>query len=126
MIMAIEWFEANKALPTVTVAAYGLTLNTSAANFFKDTQKIKLGLDADIKKVYMKTAEASDEASFAFHEIGDKSTARISCRDFVQFVSLKTGINIEQSNKYYATWVDEMLTVDLEKKIQKNKKVKKS
>ncbi len=123
--MTIQWFDATKALPTVTVATYGLNLNTSAAEYFKGSEKLKLGLEAEKKKIYLKASSGNDEGGFSFPEIGDKTkTARVSCREFIQYVMLNTGLDFNQSEKFYSTWDEneQIMIIDLNKKLSRPKK----
>lgn len=118
----IEWFDATKTLPTVTIANYGITLNTTAAEILKGTERIKLGLDSSCKKIYLKKVPSYEEGSFAFTDINEKNrNIRISCKEFIQFLSVKCNLNTSESEKYYVIWDEEnnSLVVDLSKKIQK-------
>lgn len=122
--MAIEWYDSQKPLPTVTVAPYGLNLSSSSVEYFSGTAKIKLGIDTSQKRILIKPATADEEGTFTFPEINEnQKTARISCKDFVQFVAIKIGIDIEKSEKYFAFWENKegILIVELTKKAQKKR-----
>lgn len=126
--MSIDWFDSTKALPTVTVASYGLTLNASAAELLKDAKRVRLGLGKDCKKLYIKAAQVGEDGTFAFPDIKEEAkNVRITCKEFIQFVSLKCSINTQETEKYYATWDEEntALAIDLGKKIQRPKRKEK-
>ena len=57
--MPIEWFSAGRVTPTVTVASYGLNLNTSAAEYFQGVKRVKIGIDSDKKTVVIKSLRKS-------------------------------------------------------------------
>lgn len=57
MKMNIQWFDSSKALPMVTVAAYGFNVEHIATVLLKGAQRIKLSLERDCKTLYIKSAE---------------------------------------------------------------------
>lgn len=124
----IEWYDATKSLPIITVANYGLTLNTTAAEILKGTERVKLGISTDCKKIYLKSVPGTELGSFAFSDITDKTkNVRISCKEFIQFLSVRCNLNVNESEKYYAFWdvENESLFIDLNKKIQRAKRKEK-
>lgn len=121
--VAIEWFNADKGIPTVTVAKYGINLNAAANEYFVKVAKVKLGFDRKLRKIYIQPCEKNDAVgvNFPYSSEGLKSV-RISCRDFIQLVSLTFEIDVSTSEKYYAVWDAEnsMLVVELNKKLSRN------
>lgn len=115
--MGIEWFDATKGIPTATIAPYGITLNAAAALQLEGVSRVRLGYDPGRKAVYIQPVEASEEG-FSVPPINDKrKTARISCREFIQFLSMRAGLAFESSQKFYVTSSDNALVIDLTQKL---------
>ena len=118
--MSIFWYDASRPLPSVTLAKYGITMNGAAAEFFRGSPKVTLGLEPEKRIVYLKPAPESDESAFKMPSIGDRAaSARISCREFIEFVTQKMAISMEQTSRYSAEWQesDKVLAVHLARKL---------
>ena len=123
--MSIEWFDASRPLPSVSIAPYGLTLNVSAAEYFTNTKRVRLGINASQKKLYIKADANSENGTYALPEnLKGRKTVRISCKDFINYLAIKMNLTIENSEKYLATWDEEekSIIVNINNKISRKKK----
>ncbi|OPL10410.1 MAG: hypothetical protein AVO34_03470 [Firmicutes bacterium ML8_F2] len=123
--MPIEWFDASRPLPSVSIAPYGLTLNKSAAEFLTNAKRVRLGIDASQKKLYIKADANSENGTHALPEnLKGRKTVRISCKDFIKYLAIKMNLTIANSEKYMATWDEEekYIIVDINNKIKHKKK----
>lgn len=122
--MSIEWFNVKKGIETVTIAEYGIVLNEAAYSNFLNASKIKLGYDKKYKRIYIKPCDVDDDYGISItNNTKITKNLRISCSDFIKFISINYKINFNTSKRYSAIWdgVNEMLVVYLEKEIKKSK-----
>ncbi|MCY6483800.1 hypothetical protein OW763_05485 [Clostridium aestuarii] len=126
--MNIVWFDANKGIPSATVAQYGINLNNSAAEYLKSAVKIKLGYEEKMKHICIQSCDKNDTSGFNLPHMDDKvKNARISCREFIRLLSIKFGLDTTISDKYYCYWDEgiKVLVIDLNQKIPKKQLMKK-
>jgi hypothetical protein len=122
--MTIQWFTSKMTIPSVSIASYGFTFNSGSLQFFREIPSVLLGYDSTQKKVYVKLLRDRDETAFSIPELDERTRSiRISCRDFVQFLQVKTKLDFEKPVKYFADWDEEsnLLIVDLTAPISSSK-----
>jgi hypothetical protein len=123
--MSIQWFTPNTALPTITIASYGIGFNAGALQFLGNIKSVALGCDVQSRRVYIKLL--SDDSGFTMPEITDKTkNIRISCREFVHYLHAKCRIDISNPVKYYIDVKDngEQLVVDLNAMVPSSRRKK--
>lgn len=127
--MTIQWFSPNTSLPTITVASYGINFNNSSLNYLKGTKGVMLGCDISSKVMYVKLLQQDESNGFSIPNIKEEvKNVRISCKEFVQFLSIKIKIDITKPTKYFADFnkEDNHFIVDLSSPINTLQSSKKS
>ncbi|MEH7035831.1 hypothetical protein V7054_27130 [Priestia megaterium] len=127
--MTIQWFSPNTSLPTVTVASYGINFNNSCLGYLKGTKGVVLGCDISSKKMYVKLLHQDESNGFSIPNIKEEvKNVRISCKEFVQFLSIKIKIDITKPTKYFADFDEKegQFIVDLSSPINTLQSSKKS
>ncbi|NTU22467.1 hypothetical protein HPY28_19275 [Brevibacillus sp. HB1.2] len=125
--MTIQWFSPNKAIPSITIASYGISFNAGCLIYFENASSVLLGCDTSSKKLYVKFLKDGDSSGFSVPQIDEKTkNVRISCREFIQFLQLKFKFDVSKSLKYYVDIVSEdQFVVSLDDPITSEKKSKK-
>lgn len=106
-----EWIQGNSYTMIVTVYATNITLNTAAANHFKDYRWCMIGFDAKHKQMAIKgVSKAQIDNGLVplenLHKISvGKGYARISNKSVIQQIAKI--INEESINKKYSAYFDD-------------------
>ena len=125
--MAIKWFDNTTTYPTITLAKYGVTFNIGCLPYLnKGTNSLVFGCDPEQNKVHIKIRTGGD-SGFTVPEITDTTrTIRISCKEFVQYLQVRCGVNLEKAKKYYADFDEKEneFVIDLTTPIPSRKQTK--
>lgn len=112
-----EWYNRKVGVPIVSVASYGLTFNSGAAEAMGRPAYIKLGFDRNnlvIGVMPVHDIRENDQLCFPFTD--RKGYVRINNKDFIRHIStlLPNGIP-NAAKRVYAHWCQEqgVLIVDL-------------
>ena len=123
-----EWAKGSSYSMTATLYSGNITLNSSAAECFREVRWVMLGLDKVAKKLAIKPVSKKDVDNRSvdldrLHKISvGKSYAKICNKGIMQEISLllSRGIdNLKFSAVYSET--EEMLVIDLNTVLQKGK-----
>lgn len=122
--MAVMWFSPGTGVPMVTLAPYGLTFNSACLEFMQTASSIKLGCDCKEGKLIV--VLLNDKSGFNIPPMDNEvKNIRISAKEFIQYVSVKCGINIVESPKYFIEIVSNTeLFIDLKSPIIARKRTK--
>lgn len=126
--MTVQWFSPNKAIPSITIAPYGISFNAGCLMYFEGVSSILLGCDTASKRLYVKLLKDGDNSGFTVPQIDEKTkNVRISCREFIQFLQLKLKFDVSKPLKYYIDDISEdQFVVDLDNPITLEKKQRKN
>lgn len=110
------WSAPSAGAPIVSIATYGITFNSTTIEILKNPERIKMGFD-DKQKVIgiMPTTDENDLRSFEFKKKEKNNYARIGNKDFVKYISNKTGLDFKAAKKFIPEWDedDQILIVRL-------------
>lgn len=120
-----QWMEGNNYTMLVTVYPTNITLNTAAANYFKDYRWCMIGFDSKSKQMAIKgvSKEKIDKGLVPLeklHKISSgKGYARISNKSVI--LQIAKIVNDDSVNNKYSAYYDDaeqMLIVNLNKSIR--------
>ncbi|MFZ5353972.1 MAG: hypothetical protein ACOZCL_14800 [Bacillota bacterium] len=113
-----QFFGPSSGAPIVSIASYGITFNSSAIEMLKKPKRILIGFDVSKKVLGFIPVEKDEDdpagRSYAFAERERNGVIRISNKDFLMYVSNKTGVDFSKSVKYAADWLEEERTMVIE------------
>ena len=110
--------------PIVTLNSLGIAFNSLARSMLGYPQFIDIGFDAANCAIGIKGSEALSESNFKFESKEKNGWVRVSCKDFVNYLSVLSGIDfISKARQFIATYDDEkeMLIVVVDKEHLKDK-----
>lgn len=102
------WTAPSGGAPIISIASYGITFNSFVIEIMKRPEKIMMGFDEEKKVVGFKpiyNKKDDNPKCFPFRE--RKGYVRIGNRDFIKYISNKTGIDFTNSIRYIADWNEE-------------------
>ncbi|MFP3726380.1 hypothetical protein U8V72_14425 [Priestia filamentosa] len=126
--MSIQWFSPSTNIPIISIASYGITLNIGAVSHLINAKSITTGFDENERKIFIKIHRKED-VGFLFPKV-DKNTKsiRIACKDFIQFLQVKSKTDFSKAVKFYATYIpkEDHFVIDLRDSLpEKRKQTKK-
>jgi hypothetical protein len=109
------WSTPNSGAPIVSIAIYGITFNTGAIEILNKPAKIMMGFDEDKKIIGFKPTTTDNVQAFPFMEKERKGYIRIGNKEFIKYISSKTGNDFKKSIKYLPNWDknEQILIIDL-------------
>jgi len=112
------WSTPSAGAPIVSIASYGITFNNAVIEILKRPKKIMIGYDDDKKIIGVKPLYEEDQfnaRSFDFIDRERNGYVRIGNKDFIKYLSNRTGIDFTKSVRYFGDWdeKEEILIVDL-------------
>lgn len=125
--MAIKWFDNTTTYPTITLAKYGVTFNIGCLPYLNKGKSLVFGCDPEQNKVHIKILTDGKSTGFMVPEINDETrTIRVSCKEFVQYLQVRCGVNLEKAKKYYADFneIENEFVIDLDTPIPGRKQTK--
>ncbi len=114
MKYSFQFFGPSSGAPIVSIATYGITFNSSAIEMLKKPKRIKIGIDITNKVLGFIPADDEDDQSgksYPFAERERNGVIRISNKDFLMYVSNKTGIDFSKTIKYAVDWLEQEQTM---------------
>lgn len=112
------WTAPSGGAPVVSIASYGITFNSVVIDMMHKPNKIMIGYDdskkvVGVKAIYRK--EEENEKCFPFIERERNGYVRIGSKDFVKYLSNRTGLDFKNSTRYIGVWDEEqnLLTINL-------------
>ncbi|GEM_PF-6822410 len=130
----ITWIDLDKGLPTVTIARYGITLNSAATEIISQFEIARVGYQKEAKKLIIAMANLEDYEGklpegwfFVKEKITSHGYFRLNNKDLVRMVARYANINLDKKNKFLAEWEEShnFLVIDMTNKIGKDKPEKK-
>jgi len=130
----ITWIDLDKGLPTITIARYGITLNSSATEIISQFEIARVGYQKDAKRLVIAMANLGDyegKLPEGWFSVKDKITShgyfRLNNKDLARMVARYANINLSKKNKFIAEWEESnnFLVIDLTEKIEKDSPDKK-
>ena len=125
--MSVEWF-TNEKEKYATIYESSITLNTVAANYFKNTYSTVIGFDKEnnnllIKPISKEEVDVRNISSDDLHSISIKpSFGRITGKNIIKKLILFFPIDFKnsKSHKYICEWSNEekLLKILLEREIK--------
>ena len=120
MTYSFVWSTPSSRAPIVSVASYGITFNSSVIELMKRPEGVMIGFDENNKVVGIKPLCDNEEAiskGFLFASKERKGYVRIGNKDFIKYVSKKTGKDFSTAVRYIGDWDEneQILIVDLNK-----------
>lgn len=125
--MSVEWF-TNEKEKYATIYESSITLNTVAANYFKNTYSTVIGFDKEnnnllIKPISKEEVDVRNISSDDLHSISIKpSFGRITGKSIIKKLILYFPIDFKnsKSHKYICEWSNEekLLKILLEREIK--------
>lgn len=125
--MSVEWF-TNEKEKYATIYESSITLNTVAANYFKNTYSTIIGFDKEsnnllIKPISKEEVDVRNISSDDLHSISIKpSFGRITGKNIIKKLILYFPIDFKnsKSHKYICEWSNEekLLKILLEREIK--------
>lgn len=125
--MSVEWF-TNEKEKYATIYESSITLNTVAANYFKNTYSTVIGFDKEnnnllIKPISKEEVDVRNISSDDLHSISIKpSFGRITGKNIIKKLILYFPIDFKnsKSHKYICEWSNEekLLKILLEREIK--------
>ena len=125
--MSVEWF-TNEKEKYATIYESSITLNTVAANYFKNTYSTVIGFDKEnnnllIKPISKEEVDVRNISSDDLHSISVKpSFGRITGKNIIKKLILFFPIDFKnsKSHKYICEWSNEekLLKILLEREIK--------
>jgi len=122
----IDFFDVDKGIPSATMADYGITLNTAAADLLSGWKYARLGLDRE-KNIVVVAPHNNDEAVSGSIAIGsrakDQPYLRINSKDFLRLVAHQCNVALKPSFRCLARWDDEesLLLIELNSVLESKK-----
>lgn len=111
------WTTPSAGAPIVSIASYGISFNSMVIEILGRPARVLLGFDEKELAIGVKPINegGEDPRTYKFADRERQGTVRIGNRDFLRYVSSKTGIDLKKTTKFLANWDDEdqILIVDL-------------
>ncbi|MBA2131965.1 hypothetical protein [Capillibacterium thermochitinicola] len=122
------WTTPSGGAPVVSIASYGITFNNVVIEMMHRPKKIMIGYDDKKKVVGFKaiyTSEEENEKCFPFTERERNGYVRIGIKDFVKYISNRTGLDFKNSTRYIGVWDEEqkLLTINLKEPMDQLKEI---
>ncbi len=128
----ITWVDLNKGFPSVTIARYGITFNSSATEIINKFELARVGYQKTEKTLVIAMANTDDFADCNISEgwfpVKDKVTShgyfRLNNKDLVRIIAKYVDLNMSKKNRFMAKWDEskKFIVADMTRKIEKNKK----
>ncbi len=130
----ITWVDLDKGLPSVTIARYGITLNSTATGIISNFDIARVGYDKADKSLIIAMANLEDyegKMPDGWFTIKEKITShgyfRLNNKDLVRVVVKYGDLNLSKKNRFMAEWdqSQNFIIVDMTKTIKKDNIVSK-
>lgn len=112
------WSTPSAKSPQVSVANYGINFNSFVVEIMGRPKRIIIGFDEKQNVIGVKPANDTDEnRGFEFAEKERKGYVRINNKDFIKYISQKTGIDFTKSQQIIPEWIkdEQLLIIDISK-----------
>jgi len=111
--------------PIVTLNSLGIAFNPLARSMLGYPSFVDIGLDTTNCAIGIRASDVGNENNFKFESKEKNGWVRVSCKDFVNYLAVLSGIDfISKAKQFVATYDDEkkMLIVVVDKEHLKDKK----
>lgn len=113
------WTAPSAGAPIVSIASYGISFNSMVSEMLGRPSRVLLGFDERNLVIGVKPVQdgIDDSRAYKFAERERLGTVRIGNKDFLKYVSSKSGIDLKKTSRYLANWDDEAQTLIIDLKI---------
>lgn len=107
------WTTPSAGAPIVSIATYGISFNSIVVDLLNRPPKVLLGFDEKNMVIGVKPVigEVEEPRAYRFAEPGRQGVIRIGNKDFLKYVSNKSGIDFRKIKKYLASWDEDSKTL---------------
>ncbi len=129
METAITWVDLEKGIPSVTVARYGITLNSVATEIISKFEIARVGYNKEDKNLIIAMVNHEDyegKIPGGWFSVKDKITShgyfRLNNKNLVREIAKYVDINLSKKNRFIAEWDESknFIIVDMKKKMNKD------
>lgn len=115
------WYNPATGVPIISIAGYGITLNTAAFEMLNHAQWVRLGFDPVSGLLAIKPASKSDPQGVALGKL-QRGVTRIHRKDFIRLLqNYRPDLNFDRTVRYLARWDAKqgMMLIDLSRPLER-------
>lgn len=112
-----DWNCVAAGAPYITVSNHGLGFNALAMNMLENPDYVAIGFDENALVIGIRAASQEDEVkTYRFADRAKNGWVRIGCKDFIKYLSAKSGISFSPAKRYVAEYdaTEELIYVTIE------------
>lgn len=115
------WYNPATGVPTISIAGYGITLNTAAFELLNRARWVQLGFDPASSLLAIKPTTQGDPRGVPLGDL-QRGVTRIHRKDFIRLIqNYRPDLNFDRTVRYLARWDAEqgMVVADLSRPLDR-------
>ncbi|MFY9115159.1 MAG: hypothetical protein WAO23_07980 [Dethiobacteria bacterium] len=116
----IIWLDLERGIPSMTIARYGITLNSTATDIIDNYELARIGYYKEEKLLVVAAANLEDyngKIPAGWFLVRDKITShgyfRLNNKDLVRIISQYADLDLGRKNRFMAYWNEENRTLSV-------------